>query len=313
MTRFSQVFWIIAAIDAAMLAIFFVMMLQDRGGQNDGGREMGLFFFGMVPAAVLGIAMLLFHFSSSWPMKSIAMFIVIVPAIWLIKDRVDDQLIDRQIEANRNGTGYFESEAMKQMGAAVVGRDVATLMRVGPSVNINTRERKMTLMLLAVDSPEARAADVSILPVVKALLALGANPNEAMPVACMREDPALLKMLLAAGADPNLMVNPDQPLIFRVKSTVKAQNFRLLASHGLDLNSSAHGDPLVVQLTIYRRWDLLAIAIELGADLTPTRSDGRNVAGELESQIAEEAAAGREPPPQLLLARKLLESKRKSG
>ncbi|MEO8059852.1 MAG: hypothetical protein ABI671_16180 [Burkholderiales bacterium] len=310
MTRLGQVFWTIASIDAALLTILFVMMLQDRGGQNDGGREMGLFFFGLLPAVVLGAAMLLFHFSASWPMKSIALFVVVAPGLWFAKMQIADRLVDRRVEANRNGTGYFESEAMKQMGAAVVQRDVATLTRVGPTVDVNTPGRDMTLLRLAVDSPDARTSDGSELPIVRTLLALGAHADDAMPVACVRFDSTLLQLLLAAGANPNLRGADQQPLVFQVIRSLTPSNFRLLAKHGLDLNSISYDDPLPVQLTIHRRWDLLAVATELGADMSRARPDGRNVAGELAIQIAEEAAAGRVPPPELLLASRLLDAKR---
>jgi len=310
MSRLGQVFWAIGVIDAVLLAIFFLLMLQDRGGQNDGGREMGLFFFGMLPAAGLAAAMLLFHFSSSWQMKSIALFIVVVPGLWFAKMQFEKRLVERRVEANRSGTGYFDSDAMKKMGAAVVQRDVATLMRIGPTIDINAPGQEMTLMRLALTGPDVRISDGSELPVVRALLALGAHADEAMPVACMRFDSALLKLLLAAGADPNLSADPQEPLVFGAMSSLTPANFRLLAAHGLDLNSRSHGDPLLVQLAIYRRWDLLAIAIQLGADTSRARPEGRTVASELASQIGEAAAAGREPPAELLRAREVLEAKR---
>jgi len=310
MTRLAHFFWPIAAIDALLLALVFAMSLQDSSGQHDGGREMGFFYFVLVPAVVLGGAMLLFHFSASLVMRSVALFIVVVPGLWFAKSQIDGWWIGRAVEADRNGSGYFASEPMRQMGAAVVQRDVATLMRVGPTVDVNTPGREMTLLRLAVASPDARFSDGGELPVVRALLALGAHADDAMPVACVRSDSSLLELLLAAGADPNLRDAAQQPLIFQVIRSLTPANFRLLATHGLDLNSSSYDDPLVVQLTIHRRWDLLAIAIELDADTRRARADGRNVADELTHQIAEETSAGREPPSELLRARQLLEAKR---
>lgn len=310
MMRLGQVFWSIAAIEAALLAVFCVMALRDPGGRQDGGHEMGLFFFVLVPAAVLCGAMLLFYFSSSWPMRSFALFIVIAPGLWFAKTQIDDRLIDRRVEANRSGVGYFEGEPMRQMGAAVVQRDVAALMRIGPTVDVNTPGREMTLMRLAVAGPDVRISNGSELPVVRALLALGAHANDAMPIACVRFDSALLKLLLAAGADPNLRVDPQEPLVFGAMHSLTGSNFRLLAEHGLDLDSTSHGDPLAVQLAIYRRWDLLSIAIELGADTGRTRLDGRNVSSELARQIDEESALGHAPPVELLRANQLIEAKR---
>lgn len=310
MMRLGQAFWCIAVIDAALLGVFCVITLGDNAGRHDGGRAMALFFFVFVPVVVLCAAMLLFHFSTSWVMKSVALCIVVVPGLWFTKMQLDDWLIDRRIEADRSGSGYFDSEPMRQMGLAVVRRDVATLMRIGPTVDVNMPGREMTLMRLAVTTPDAHVSDGSDLPVVRALLALGARAGDAMPVACVRTDAALLEMLLAAGADPNQRTDGQEPLVFETMHNLPASNFRLLAAHGLDLNSTSHDGPLVVQLTIYRRWDLLSIAMALGADTSRARPDGRNVASELETQIAEEAAAGREPPTGLLRARDLIAAQR---
>ena len=88
---------------------------------------------------------------------------------------------------------------MQQLGAAVVQRDVGTLMRIGPTVDINTPGRSMTLLRLAAEGPDARISDGSEVAVVRALLALGARADDALPVACVRLDPALLELLRAAG------------------------------------------------------------------------------------------------------------------
>jgi hypothetical protein len=306
MMRLGQVFWVLAAADAVLILTAWAMALQDRGGSHDGGRTMGLFFFVLLPAAVLALAMLLFHFSTAWPVKAVALVIVVVPGLWFLKTQATNGLIERSLEADRHGSGYFDSQAMKQMGAAVVARDVATLMRVGPSVDVNAPGREMTLMRLAVASPDARLSDGRELPVVRALLKLGARPDDALPVACVRVDAALLELLLSAGANPNLRVRPQQPLVFDVMQSLTPPNFRLLLAHGLDVDSTSNGDPLTVQLAIHRRWDLLAIAIEQGADLSRTRSDGRNLAGELARQIAEETQAGRVASPDLLQAQRRL-------
>jgi hypothetical protein len=307
----GHVFWAIAALDATLLVIFLVMTLQDPAGRHDGGREMGIFFFILLPACVLGIAMLIFHFSSAWPGRALALFVVIVPGLYFGKLQIEDKLIDRRIEANRKGVGYFDSEPMRLMAAAVVARDVETLGRIGPTVDVNAPGRDMTLMRLAVRSDDARVSDSGQLPVVRELLRSGAKADDAMDVACMGSDSALLETLLAAGGDPNLKVaGSGQPLIFDRMSSITANNFRLLSQHGLALNSTSQGDPLPVQLAIYRRWDLLAIAIELGADTTGARPDGRNVADELAGQAAEETNAGRDVPADLQRARAALGTSR---
>lgn len=306
MTRVGYVFWGVAVMDAVMLLVLFVTTLQSNSGHNDGGREMTLFFFVLVPAVVLGTAMLMFRFGP-WPVRLTALFIALVPGLWFAKTQIEDRVIDNRIAAKRNGVGYFHSEAMRQMGAAVVQGDAATVMRIGRNVDVNQPGDDMTLLRLAVESVDKSGSNGSELPMVRALLALGASPDEAMSTACMRTDAALLELLLAAGGNPNLERVAQRPLVFDTMSVVTPHNFRLLAAHGLNLNSISYGNPLPVQLAIYRRWDLLAIAIDLGADTPRARPDGRTVAGELNSQMAEEKAAGHEVPADLLRARAALD------
>nr|WP_295769674.1 hypothetical protein [Rhodoferax sp.] len=312
MTRFSQVFWAITAIDATLLIVFLVMAPQQRSVQNDGSREMGIFYFIILPCCVLALAMLLFHFSASLPAKWVALFIVAAPGLYFAKSQIEHRIVERRMEADQLGVGYFDTEPMRQMGAAVVKHDVETLMRVGPSVDVNAPGRdNMTLMRMALSSADTRRSNGSEMPVVRALLALGALPEDAMPTACIRFDSELLEILLAAGGNPNLNTGDRDPLVFGTMNSITPRNFRLLAQHGLNLNSkSRNDDPLPVQLAIYRRWDLLAIALELGADITLARKDGRNVAGELAGQIDEKTKAGGELPADLMLASALLEASR---
>lgn len=105
MTRLGLVFWSVAGIEAALLAVLCVVSLGDDAGRHDGGRTMGLFFYVLLPALVFGAAMLLFHFSASWPMRAAALLIIVAPGLWFAQARVGDWLVGRRIEANRKGTG----------------------------------------------------------------------------------------------------------------------------------------------------------------------------------------------------------------
>jgi len=189
-------------------------------------------------------------------------------------------------------------------------RDVDALKRIGPGVDVNTvGDRGMTLLALAAerhfdDAPDK--TDGRGLQVVQVLLKLGAKPNQGLDTAARLKQTDLLRLLLDAGADPNLHAEGEQPLVFRWLRVMTPETLRLLAAHGLDLNATAYGDPFAVTATIYRRWDLLAVLIELGADTTRPRPDGRSVSGELAAQLAEEARAGHTAPPDLLRAMALL-------
>ena len=93
MTRLGQAFWAITAIDVVLLVVFLVMAPQQRSVQNDGSREMALFYFIMLPGLVLVLAMLLFHFSTSLPAKCIALFIVVAPGLYFAKSQIEGWII----------------------------------------------------------------------------------------------------------------------------------------------------------------------------------------------------------------------------
>lgn len=316
MIRVQQVFWTVTALDALFFAVLLVMTLTQRS-HGDGGREMALFFFIAVPSGVLLAAALLFLYVDSTVVRVIALFIVTVPGLFFGGGQLRSLWIDRVIAEHQNGTGYFDEGAMKAMGAAVVLRDVEALKRVGRGVDVNTvGDRGMTLLALAAerhfnDAPDT--TDGRELQVVQVLLELGAKPNQGLDTAAKLKRSDLLRLLLAAGADPNLHADGEQPLVFRWLSVMTPETLRLLAAHGLDLNATSYGDPFAVTATIYRRWDLLAVLIELGADTARPRPDGRTVAGELSVQLAEEAQAGRPAPPDLLQAKALLDARRSAS
>jgi len=308
----AHVFWAVVALDATLFAVLLVMTLTQRG-PADGGREMALFFFIALPAGVLLAAVGLFVWCDSSVVRGFALFVVTVPGLFIAGGQLRGLAIDHRIAQNHSGAGYFGDAAMRVLGAAVVQRDVKTLKRIGPSVDVNTvGERGMTLLALAA---ERHFGDAPVLPegpeleVVRTLLALGAKPDQALDTASKLKQPDLLRVLLEAGGNANLRTPGDQPLAFHWLSILPPDNLRLLAAHGLDLNTTSYGDPFAVSVSIHRRWDLLAVLIELGADTTRPRPDGRTVAGELTAQLAEEATAGRAPPPDLLRAKALLDNR----
>ncbi len=87
------------------------------------------------------------------------------------------------------------------------------------------------------------------------------------------------------------------------------ENLRLLVQHGLDVNVIQYKTPLAVEVTLKRRWDLLLLLAQSGADLRKPRNDGRNVADELAIRVEEAKSEGHEPPPDLLRVGELLDAR----
>ncbi len=130
--------------------------------------------------------------------------------------------------------------------------------------------------------------------VLKLLLAAGANPNVHlldgdtplhMAVKLPTVEPAAL--LLAAGADPNARGENDKPVIHAVIGEEAPALLRLLAKHGADLNVVWGGDPpLIVEIITYH-WTTATTLLELGADVNYRDRLGRDAASEFCRQVSE--------------------------
>lgn len=302
------VFWIIVAADTLLFSFMLFGMLQ--GGSDSGGREMGIFFFVLLPSIVLLLSVLLHVFSRAPFWRILALFIVAGPGLFFLGTQVRNVYIDYLIAQTELGRGYFDDKALKAMGAAVVACDNTTLQRLAPGIDINARGKEdITLLGLAVlcafEKPECPSG--SRLAVVKQLLALGANADGGLDSALKMKDSAFLATLLDAGANPNQLTQFDQPIVFRWLEAMPIENMRLLLDHGLDTNVKSYNNSLAFELVIKRRWDLLALLIEHGVDWRKPRNDGRTVAGEISEQITELENLGA-VPPDLLRVRALIDN-----
>jgi hypothetical protein len=312
--RVNPIFWSIVAIDAALfVGIIVSILMQGGGATSSGGREMGLFFFGMVPLLILGVAVLIFVSSQSTFWKVVALIIVAGPGLFMAGNQIRNLYIDYLIRQNALGRSYFEGKAFKSMGEAVVNGDTVAIVRLARDINVNAvGKRNVTLISLAAErlfeagTPERANQE---LEVVRTLLKLGAKPGPALDTAVKVKDPAFLEALLNAGADPNMGTAEGRPLVFSWLSVMSLANLRLLMAHGLNINVKEREIPLTFAMAIHQRWDLLAEIAEHGADLTVKRDDGRTGASEVARRIEEARSEGREPSPDLLRIQALLNAK----
>ncbi|HSB94867.1 MAG TPA: hypothetical protein VLC91_00350 [Spongiibacteraceae bacterium] len=303
----NYLFWLIAAADGVLFTVMLFGMLQ--GGSDSGGREMGIFFFVLVPSLILLAAVLLHVFSRGTFWRMFALFIVAGPGLLFLGTQVRSVYIDYRIAQTASGRGYFDTKPLQALGAAVVACDAAALKDLAFGLDINTRgENGMTLLGLATErafeNPDC--ASGSRLAVVQQLLALGADANSGLDAALKIDDITFLRTLLDAGANPNQSTEFDQPVVFGRLSNLPPDHLRLLIERGLDKNAISYGNPLAFELAVKRRWDLLALLIESGADWRKPRPDGRTVAGDIAAQITELQQQG-DLPADLLRVRDLID------
>lgn len=94
----ARLFWIVTALDAVLFVGLLVAGLT-ANGISDGGREMSLFFYVIVPAIVIGGAVLLFVKAESAAWRFVALLIVAGPGLLLATTRIRSAAIDYQIPA----------------------------------------------------------------------------------------------------------------------------------------------------------------------------------------------------------------------
>jgi ankyrin repeat protein len=196
----------------------------------------------------------------------------------------------------------------------VVACDTAALQRLAPGVDINAGGQEgITLLGLAVERAfeQPECAQGSRLAVVKQLLALGAKADSGLDSALKIDDIAFLTTLLDAGANPNQRTQFDQPILFGRLSALPVASMNLMIERGVDVNAVSYGNSLSFELALKRRWDLLALIIEHGADAYKRRDDGRYAANEIAEQIVNLEKEGKELPADLLRVRDLLDKQPK--
>ena len=262
----TPIFWAFVILDAVLLVTLVVLGVIDPGA-NDGGREMTTIFFVIVPAIIVGAAVLLFLKSESAAWRFVALLTVAGPGLFIGGARVRNAIIDHQVRQNGQGSGYFRGRDLKRAAEAVVRRDAAALNALDRTLDVNrTGNGGMTLMQLAVE----RASDSSSasLEIVRALLARGADPNPGLEYATRLNDPAILAALLDAGANP-AYEDRKRHVVTVWLNIMPLANFIALLDHGLDVNLQVSYDtPLIVAAAENDRWSFVLLLMDRGADIS---------------------------------------------
>jgi ankyrin repeat protein len=301
----TPLFVIAVAFDAVLLLILLGLTLSGSG-LSDGGREMALFFYIMVPAIIVAAGALLFLTSRSSARRTVGLVIVVGPGLLLAATRLRSATIDYQVRKNAEGSGYFSGRELKRAGAAVVRRDLAALRALEKPFDANAKgTRGMTLMELAVtqawESPKDTNGMTPSLDVVRELLALRADPNAGLAIAIKLPDLAILTALLDAGAQPGF-ASDRGPVVFEWLQVMPFGNFVALLDHRLDPNiTDSSGVPLIIAAAQADRWDCVLLLMARGADASRADRQGMRLADVVQSRV--ESTTARPPEMKADIAR----------
>jgi uncharacterized protein len=281
----TPIFWAVVALDLALFAGLLILGATGTGSP-DGGREMSLFFFVIVPAIIVGGAVLLFVKAESPLWRTVALVIVAGPGLILAGTRVRSAAIDYQVRQNAAGSGYFSGRELKRAAEAVVRHDVSAITALDKSVDVNAKgKRGMTLMELAVTQVFDSSAGSAPVDIVRTLLSRGADPNPGLETATKLPDSLVLSMLLDAGAKPGF-ANDNGPVVFQWINMMPPANFTALLDHGLDVNlSDASGRRVIIAAAENDRWNFVLLLMDRGADFTRDAQTGARLAELVQSRI----------------------------
>lgn len=198
-------FWIVAALDAAgMLAV--LLLGWNEKGRHDGGREMGLLFFILLPLLVLGVACGAFALFPNPAVRWLCLALVALPAAFYAFVGVSQF----GLRFVNDPSGGFANPAMRKTVRAVSRLDVEEVRRWAPQMDKDIDQ-------LRVDAPlriviESMVAETKRhlppqtdrhLEIARILLANGAKPDEVLEIACWTRSGPLLRAMFEAGADPD--------------------------------------------------------------------------------------------------------------
>jgi hypothetical protein len=292
----NKIFWTIAALEAAFFIVAFVMTLNESG-HNDGGREMALAFQIALPFLVLAVVSLIYWKTDSLTLHVILLIATTVPVALLAKQWITHFTDPRKFAT---GSGIFGDRTLSKLLAAIYDLDTKKVRELASRVDINavgdgelassTGSRDVTPLGFAAqklgqagETADQTAARVEMM---KLLLSLGAKPDPALKYACASNNADAVRLLLDAGANPNLLVaqfEKKQPVFYSCLSSL--ENLRLLAAKGAKFDlPSADGTAAIQTAAMFGNWDAALFFLDHGANLEAVSPDGKTVRAHVEEE-----------------------------
>jgi ankyrin repeat protein len=273
-------FWGLAALDLLGILLLFVLGLAAAGPSKTSPVQVTLLLL-VIPCIPLAAAVVVFLRSTSPVGRGAALLLAAAPLLILVSTRA---ITEVQLRANTNERGdltFFRSGPLRDIAEAIARNDSATVASLVPKVDLNeTGFSDVTLILLAARqlrrTPEQHG-------VLRVLLAAGADPNKGaqyeLPLAIAiqqsaKSGPEPGKLMLDAGANPNLKTSFGEPVWFSaVGQSSSLETLTLLLDRGADLNAVGPNESTaLITAANTRNWNAALLLLERGADWRRGRS-----------------------------------------
>lgn len=291
------VYWAFVALDVAALLFFFVLGLAAAGSAKTSPLSVALVML-VLPAIPLAGSILLFLRSNALLWRAIAFALVAAPLVFVVATQAYNVAT---IRANSNATGdltFFTAGPQRELVEAIKRNDATAVTALLPKVNVNaTGLQEMTPLRAALRQLRSTPSQHEVL---KVLLAAGADPNKGaqyeipLEMALQIDDktgPAPVAMLLAAGANPNVKNSFGAPVFFAgAGNGSNPEVLALLIEHRADLRAtSTNGETILIYAATAGNWKAARYLLDEGADWTLGRSFSKHTFAEMVEESARKA------------------------
>lgn len=260
-----RLFWTLLVLESAALVVLLVAAASGFRRSPEG--PVGAWIL-LVPPVVLAAAAMVFHFSSSTMVRWACLALLAYPLVLLAAGPVVRVFQDRRVQRSLAGDDDFPRGPFRELAHAIRAEDAATVRRVLPVAgDLNRHFGGDTILRFAV-------ANTKRTEIVALLLDAGAVPNFAtaygdVPLAMAFDaGPAMVELLLRAGADPNMTDGAGRPLWWSVLSDGTdggLETLALLGRHGVDVQRRDGESGPVGWAAYHRNWRAVQWLVEHGA------------------------------------------------
>lgn len=264
-------FWMFVAVDIVAVVVFGLLGLAAAGpSRTNPLAALVIPFF--IPAALLVLAVGLFLKSPGTAGRVAAVVIAAAPVLLVLGSKAAIFWELRPFRDASGGLRQFRSQGLRDVEDAITRGDAAAVTASARGVDLNTPGLSgATVLVQALRQLHRDAGQVAV---VKALLAAGADPNGGrvepplQPAigASRSRGPEPVRLLLEAGADPNARMGEGQPVFFIAGGAeIGVEILDLLLVHGANVQlTDSRGESAVMVPLRTRNWPVLKRLLERG-------------------------------------------------
>lgn len=272
----TALFWTLLALDLLALGVMTLLALAAAGPSRTSPLAVLGFMASLALPLLLAAGLWLRFRSPGW--RTAALLLVAAPGLLLLAGRAWSDWTLRGYTDASGKMRWFRDPAGQDLEAAIERGDAAKVKQAAPQALPAAAaggRAGMTPLLLALRQLERQppGADPAVL---RELLAAGADPNapgqqlplEAAIAASRRLGLLPVKLLLEAGAQPDRRNEFGTPAWFLgAAASIDPAVLELLLAHGADLQArDGRGGNAVVTAVLTRNWPAARLLVERGAE-----------------------------------------------